>query len=85
FLMNRTEPIVIDQINFGLGDFVANRYQYAILARDRNPDEANREMPNRRLDEADLVLMNRGGALEMIPLGEALGDTLTLVRWRKRW
>jgi len=85
FLMNRTEPIVIDQINFGLGDFVANRYQFAILARDRNPDEANREMPNRRLDEADLVLMNRGGALEMIPLREALGDTLTLVRWRKRW
>lgn len=86
YKLDNAEPVALDPGYFGLGDFIVNRYKVAVLARDLSPTgTAPSMLPNRRLDASDLVLMNSDSALKMIPLREALGDTLTLVRWRKRW
>jgi len=86
YLMRNTKQVPIDSRYFGPGDFIINRYQIAVLVSDQSPNDTTFiTMPNRCLDGADLVLMNRGGALKLFPLREALGDTIQLIRWRKRW
>jgi|GEM_PF-713707 len=86
YLMNNEKPVYLNQDYFSPGDFIVNRYQVAVLARDLSPINSKEAgEPNRRLDSSDLVLMNCGGALELYPLREALGDTITLIRWKKRW
>jgi hypothetical protein len=86
YLMGSAKQVPIDSRYFGPGDFVINRYQIAVMVSDQSPNStAFITLPNRCLDGTDLVLMNRGGALELVPLREALGDTIQVIRWRKRW
>lgn len=86
YLMGSTKQVPIDSRYFGPGDFIINRYQIAVMVSDQSRSStAFIPLPNRCLDGTDLVLMNRGGALELVPLREALGDTIQLIRWRKRW
>jgi len=84
--MQNGKAISLNRLTFDIGDFVITQSQRAVLYKDLSaPNSQDKGTANRILDPFDLVVMNRGGTLDIYPLGLALGDTLSLIRWQRRW
>ncbi|MBL7135697.1 MAG: hypothetical protein ISS81_03770 [Candidatus Marinimicrobia bacterium] len=80
------EPVYLNKYAYNVGDFIVKGSKCAVMYKDRSPiDSKARGSPNRRLDEADLVLLVNKKSMEIVPLGEAFDDSLILIRWKVRW
>jgi len=80
------EPVYLNKYAFDIGDFIVKASKCAVMYRDRSPvsSKAGGD-PNRRLDEADLILQFNKRSMEIVPLSETFGDSLILIRWKERW
>jgi len=80
------EQVYLNKYAFDVGDFIVKGANCAILYKDRSPVSSKvGSNPNKRLDESDLILQFNKGSMEIVPIGEALGDSLILIRWKERW
>ncbi|PIS27302.1 MAG: hypothetical protein COT43_11265 [Candidatus Marinimicrobia bacterium CG08_land_8_20_14_0_20_45_22] len=76
----------IDRYTFGVGDFIFHKDKFVVLFQDRSPLESEEAgCPNALLDVSDLVITSEKGSLEVKTLSEAIGDSVSLIHWNKRW
>ncbi|RKY52322.1 MAG: hypothetical protein DRP89_07870 [Candidatus Neomarinimicrobiota bacterium] len=86
YITMNDEPVYLNKYAFDIGDFIVKGSNCAIMYKDRSPVSSKAGgNPNRRLDESDLILQVNKRSMEIVPIGEALGDSLILIRWKKRW
>ncbi|MFA4838227.1 MAG: hypothetical protein WC703_01960 [Candidatus Neomarinimicrobiota bacterium] len=76
----------INRYVFGVGDFIFKKDKFVVLYQDRSPLESKEAgRPNALLDISDLVITVEKGSLEVKTLSEAIGDSVALIHWNKRW
>lgn len=80
------KEIALDNHLFHQGDIIISRSKAALFYQDRSaPDSEYAGEANQRLDRFDLVLECNDGSLRWGTLQETLGDTISLIRWKRRW
>ena len=77
----KQNPVTLSDYLFGPGDFIIKGDQSAVMFRDLG---GINDRPNRQLDAQDLVLYCRNASVAIGTVSQVMGDTLSLVRWKKR-
>lgn len=80
------KKVLLNEHLFHQGDIIISRDRVALFYRDQStPDSDKMGDANALLDRRDLVLECNESSLRIGTLQEVLGDTVSLVRWKRRW
>ncbi len=86
YLINWESPVALSAAVYTVGDLILKDRQLSVFYQDNSPlVSAQKGYPNGLLDTTDQVITIRDGILDIYTLGESLGDSLTLIRWKERW
>jgi len=80
------ERVGLNDYIFTQSDFIVGRKRIALLYQDKSPtNSVKKGQPNELLDRFDLILECNTNSIRTRSIGEVFGDTLSLIRWKRRW
>ena len=86
YIAEEERKIVLNDHIFSQGDFIIGKNRIAVFYEDKSPPNSiERGNPNELLDRFDLVLECNENSIRIGTIDEMIGDTLSLIRWKRRW
>lgn len=86
YVTGEEEKVGLNDYIFTQGDFIVGRKRIALLYQDKSlSDSVKKGQANELLDRCDLVLECNANSIRIGAIEEVIGDTLSLIRWKRRW
>jgi len=87
FYYTRNNKLVnLNEFLFNAGDFIIYRDNLCVFLNDKSPvNSIHKGLSNNLLDNQDEVIFTDKSSWNFEKINKAIGDSLVLIRWKKRW